>query len=76
MLKSRLAGTLAIVAFAGMAACADDGVDDDSIIMEDTITTTDTEMMEVPVQVTDTAVVQTEIEIDTMIDVDTIDDPM
>ena len=76
MLKSRLAGALAIMAFAGMAACGDADLDDDSIIMEDTITTTDTEMMDVPVEVTDTMIERTEIDIDTMIDVDTIDDPM
>lgn len=76
MLTRRLVASLAICGTIGLAACADDGVDDDTMIMEDTITQQDIERVEVPVQTTDTAVVRTEIDIDTAIDVDTMDGPI
>ena len=76
MLTRRLVASLAICGTIGLAACADDGVDDDTMILEDTITQQDVEQVEVPVMTTDTAVVQTEVDIDTAIDVDTIGDPM
>lgn len=74
MLTRRLVASLAVCGTMGLAACAGDDVDDDAMIMEDTIMQQDVEQVEVPVQTTDTAVVRTEIDVDTAIDVDTIDD--
>lgn len=76
MLTRRLVATLAVFGIVGLAACGGDDVDDPDMMMQDTIMQTDIEEVEVPVQTTDTSVVRTEVEIDTMVDVDTIDDPM
>jgi hypothetical protein len=76
MLTRRLMASLAVCGLVGLAACAGDDVDDDAVITEDTIMQRDIEEIEVPVEVTDTAVVRTEIDVDTAIDVDTIDGGM
>ena len=76
MLTRRLVASLAICGTIGLAACADDAAEDDAMIMEDTIMQQDVEQVEVPVQTTDTAVVRTEVDIDTAIDVDTMDGTM
>lgn len=73
MLTRRLVASLAISGTIGLAACGGDAAEDDAMIMEDTITQQGVERVEVPVQTTDTAVVRTEIDIDTAIDVDTMD---
>lgn len=76
MLTRRLVASLAIVGMMGLAACGGDAAEDDAMIMEDTITQQGVERVEVPVQTTDTAVVRTEVDIDTAIDVDTMDGTM
>lgn len=76
MLTRRFMAVLAMFGFAGLAACdAGDGGDGADVIMQDTIMQQDIETVEVPVETTDTSVVRTEVDIDTAIDVDTIDDP-
>lgn len=75
MLKKKAVSLLSLLAVAGLAACGGDDVDTADEVLTDTITTQDTEMVEVPVQTTDTAVVQTEISVDTAVDVDTIRNP-
>lgn len=72
MLTRRLVATLSVFGVMGLAACGGDDVDDADMIMQDTILQDDVEMVEVPMETTDTAVVRTEIEIDTAIDVDTM----
>lgn len=76
MLTRRLVATLSVFGVMGLAACGGDDVEDADIMTQDTIMQQDVEMVEVPVETTDTAVVQTEISVDTAIDVDTIGDPM
>lgn len=76
MLTRRLVASLAIVGTMGLAACGGDAAEDDAMIMEDTITQQGVERVEVPVQTTDTAVVRTEVDIDTAVDVDTMDGTM
>ena len=75
MLKKKLVSMLSLLALAGLAACGGGDVENADEVLTDTITTQETEMVEVPVEVTDTAVVQTEISVDTAIDVDTIQNP-
>lgn len=75
MLTRRLMTSVCVGGMIGLAACADEGVDDDAMIMEDTIMQPDTQQVRVPVETTDTSLIRTEIDIDTAIDVDTIDDP-
>jgi hypothetical protein len=76
MLTRRLMAGLAMIGFAGLAACNADEADDADMIMQDTIVQEDIETVEVPVETTDTAVVRTEVSVDTAIDVDTLDRPM
>lgn len=73
MFTRRLMAVLAMFGFVGLAACDGGGTDDADIIMEDTILQRDVETVEVPVETTDTARVRTEVDIDTAVDVDTID---
>lgn len=68
MLVSRLSAAVAVAALVGLAACAAEEETPDAVLT-DTVTQPGVEM--VPVPVTDTAVVQTEISIDTMVEVDT-----
>lgn len=67
---------LSTVFIAALAGCGGDGDvgDDADIIMQDTVVQTDVETVEVPVQTTDTAVVRTEVQVDTTVETDTIDD--
>lgn len=73
MLRQRLIATLSVLALSGLAACGGgEEVENADAVLTDTITQQGVEMVEVPVQTTDTAVVQTEISVDTAVDVDTI----
>lgn len=76
MLTRRLVATLSVFGVVGLAACGGDDVEDADMIMQDTIMQQDVEMVEVPVETTDTSLVRTQVEIDTMVDVDTLDDRM
>lgn len=75
MLKKSVVSILSVLAVAGLAACGGGDAEDEGTMTQDTITTQETEMVEVPVQTTDTAVVQTRVDVDTAVDVDTIRNP-
>lgn len=64
---------MAIFGTLGLAACGGDDVDDADVIMQDTIMERDVETVEMPVETMDTSVVRTEVEVDTTVDVDTMD---
>lgn len=76
MIMKRMAALSTMLIAATLAACGgDDEVGDDAdIIMQDTVMQTEMETVEVPVQTTDTAVVRTEVQVDTTVDTDTIED--
>lgn len=75
MLTRRLMATMTVCGMIGLAACADDDVDDDAMILEDTIMQPDTERVQIPIETTDTSLVRTRVDVDTAVEVDTIDDP-
>lgn len=75
MLTRRLMTSVCVGGIIGLAGCADEGVDDDAMIIEDTIMRPDTQQVRIPVETTDTSLIRTEVDIDTAVDVDTIDDP-
>lgn len=73
MLTRRLLASVAVLGLFGLAACNGDDVEDADMIMQDTIMQPDTQTVEVPVETTDTALVRTRVEVDTAVDVDTVD---
>jgi hypothetical protein len=77
MLMKRMVALSTVFTVAALAACVadDDTGDDADIIMQDTVVRTDVETVEVPVQTTDTAVVRTEVQVDTTVETDTIEEP-
>ena len=75
MLKKTAISMLSVLAVAGLAACGGGEEESPDSVTQDTVTTQETEMVEVPVQTTDTAVVQTEVSVDTSVSVDTIRNP-
>lgn len=67
MLRKYLSATFALLAFAGLTACAgEDEIESDAVVTDTVVTP---EVVEVPVTVPDTAVVTRDVDVD----VDTVD---
>lgn len=73
MRTKRMMTAMAMFGVLGLAACGGEEADDADMIMQDTIMERDVETVEMPVETMDTSVVRTEVDVDTTVDVDTMD---